>query len=107
MHRRDSKLVKSHGRAYSVAHLDSIATLPGREEFDAAIKVLQQKVGDRNGKIGVVQKDGIIYASKTIPTPTIAVKYDIICICIFFMFKSTKYLFLINYLYKLFANDTK
>ena len=60
-----------HDKRYSVAQLDSLQLLPGREEFDESIKILQESID--GGKIGIIQKNGTIYATKTIPTPTIQV----------------------------------
>lgn len=60
-------------RAYSVAQLDSLQRIAGRKEFDESVKVLQESID--GGKISIVQKNGIIYATKTIPTPTIQVTF--------------------------------
>jgi len=68
----------SHRRYQSVSYVDLVQKLPDRKAFDANIKVLQDCIGGESSNISIIQKDGVIYATKTIHTPTIQEQKEVL-----------------------------
>eukprot|EP01083_Nonionella_stella_P042419 114592_1 len=65
-----------HSRHHSLSLLHLIKTLSTKNDFDASVKVIQERIDGSN--IGIVEIDNVIYAAKHIHTPTMMEQREVI-----------------------------